>query len=279
MSADEGAVPVAFKGVLGPGGGGVSKSVRAKQEKAINKSQATANQQHKALAVVFFLTTATSVFIGVKCVVFDFKDVTIQASMVFATVILMHAEYFMLKAYMETVTQPKGRWFKGAHHHQLYLKKLACHWCDLCHKKISEKQGWNCQPCGFDICNSCAIKNDKSRAEGVLRGDSGVKDEKEVTSWEYFCRAMRLTTPYAGLLSVSLVCLVINSVANLYLPHYTGEILDAVTKQDAVTFWYAVQVFSVSSAVVGAFGAVRNLCGMDTITVNLLLHDRYSLTP
>jgi hypothetical protein len=77
----------------------------------------------------------------------------------------------------------------------------------------------------------------------VLRGDSGVKEEKEVTSWQYFVRAMKLTTPHMGLLSVSLVCLAINSVANLYLPHYTGQILDAVSKQDAVTFWFAVKVY------------------------------------
>ena len=75
-----------------------------------------------------------------------------------------------------------------SHHHPLFLKPMPCNWCDLCHQQIRERQGYRCDICDFDVCNACASKKDRSRAEGVLRGDGGVREEKDVTSCEYFCR-------------------------------------------------------------------------------------------
>ncbi len=58
-------------------------------------------------------------------------------------------------------------------------------------------------PCvGLGVCRcvACFKKKNKSRGEGLLRGDKGVKDEKEVNSSDYMLRALTLAKPYSGVI-------------------------------------------------------------------------------
>ena len=82
-----------------------------------------------------------------------------------------------MRNYANEAVKKKGRFFPGVHHHHLHLKDLPCNWCDLCHKRIQDKQGWRCNQCDFDVCNHCAMRSNKSGAEGLIRGDKGIKEQ------------------------------------------------------------------------------------------------------
>ena len=133
------------------------------------------------LAAAFFVNTAVSMFVGIKVVVFDFSShhLVLQAVMLGLAPVWINVEFILCRWIVEEWLKVKGVKFT-IHHHPLFLKEMPCNWCDLCHQQIRERQGYRCDICDFDVCNACASKKDRSRAEGVLRGDGGVKEEKDI---------------------------------------------------------------------------------------------------
>ena len=150
----------------------------------------------------------------------------------------INAQFFLMRTYVNEALKKQGRFFPGVHHHHLHLKNLPCNWCDLCHKRIQDRQGWRCHMCDFDVCNHCAMRANKSGAEGLIRGDKNPlsKNKKVVTSYKYFCRALSFTSKHISLVAITVACLLVNCGTNLVLPHYTGRILDSVAKQDVSDF-------------------------------------------
>ena len=247
--------------VLGPEGR-KNQSKVAKQKKILDQKAAAELRKNTCLLISFFINTAVSMYVGIKVVVFDFSDshLVLQATMLGIMPVFINLEFILLRWLVDEWTKVRGIMFKGVHHHPLFLKPMPCNWCDLCHQQIRERQGYRCDICDFDVCNSCASKKDRSRAEGVLRGDGGVKEEKDITSCQYFCRAMRLTVPHKGTIAVAMTALLVNSAAAIWTPNYTGRILDAVVQSDTDSFWNDVKFYAVLCIITGAFGAVRNLC-------------------
>ena len=175
----------------------------------------------------------------------------------------INAQFFLMRTYVNEALKKQGRFFPGVHHHHLHLKNLPCNWCDLCHKRIQDRQGWRCHMCDFDVCNHCAMRANKSGAEGLIRGDKGIKEQKEVTSYKYFCRALSFTSKHISLVAITVACLLINCGTNLVLPHYTGRILDSVAKQDVSDFTNDIKFYIICATCTGFFGAIRSL----TVTI------------
>jgi ABC-type multidrug transport system fused ATPase/permease subunit len=249
------------RGVLGVEGRKNASKV-AKQKLVLDQKSAATFRKNMCLVFAFFANTAVSMYIGIKVVVFAFSDkqILLQAVMLGTSPVWINLEFMLFRWIVEECTKVKGHMFKGIHHHPLFLKTMAYNWCDLCHQKIEDRQGYRCDLCDFDVCNACASKKDRSRAEGVLRGDDGVREEKEVTSCQYFCRSLKLIAPHSGIIMISMAALLVNSGTAIWIPNYTGKILDSVVHSKLSLFWDNIKFYSVLCVITGLFGAVRNLC-------------------
>lgn len=62
--------------------------------------------------------------------------------------------------------------------------------------------------------------------EGALRGDKGVKEEKELSTLEYFRRALGLARPHWPFFVMAFACLALSNTAKIALPNFQGGILD-----------------------------------------------------
>ena len=244
-----------IRDVLGPDGRKNASKV-AKQKTLIDRKSHAEFRKNLCLAAVFAINTIVSMYIGIKVVVFDFSTtrIVLQAVMLGTAPVWINLEFVLVRYLVDEFTKAR-QMFAGVHHHPLFLKPMPCNWCDMCHEQIRERTGYRCDLCDFDVCNACAAKKDRSRAEGVVRGDGGVKEEKEVTSCAYFCRAMRLAVPHSGTIVIAMCALLVNSGARIWLPNFTGEILDAVVHSDRDKFWSDVTFYATLSVITGAFGA------------------------
>jgi ATP-binding cassette, subfamily B, bacterial len=113
--------------------------------------------------------------------------------------------------------------------------------------------------CDFDVCNHCAMRSNKAGGEGLIRGDKGIKEQKEVTSYGYFCRALAFTMKHTHLVCISILCLLITCGTNLVLPHFTGRILDNVAEHKHVNFAANVKFYVICAVSTGFFGSVSTL--------------------
>ena len=85
------------------------------------------------------------------------------------------------------------------HQHELTFNDKALHHsCDLCRARIT-RGSYRCNVCDFDCCPRCFARKDRRRGEGGLRGDKGMREERDVPPYEYFLRALRLVAPEAPL--------------------------------------------------------------------------------
>lgn len=62
--------------------------------------------------------------------------------------------------------------------------------------------------------------------EGALRGDKGLREEKEMQTLDYFRRALGLAAPHWPFFVVAFFCLALSNTANIALPNFQGGILD-----------------------------------------------------
>ena len=249
-----------IKEPLGPGRSRGQFTVLRQREKLSIKSKASRNK-NIIYGFVFLMNTAFSVYCGVKCVGFDYQHNLFWGALVMGTSPLwINLQFFSFRLFVNEIVKLEGRLFAAVHHHAMHLKALPCNWCDLCHKQIKEKQGWRCHMCDFDVCNHCAMRENKAGSEGLVRGDRGIKESEEITSYKYFCRAMRLMATHRILVLVSFMCLLVNCATQLILPNYTGKILDSVAKKEQSTFQSTLTVYLICASLTGLFGGIRNLC-------------------
>jgi hypothetical protein len=246
-----------------PLGPGISrgKMTVLRQQRTLDVKKVALRNKNVVFGIIFVLCTGSSVYCGVKCVSYNFRttDFFWHALVMGTLPIWINLEFFLLRVLSNTILKTEGRMFKGVHHHPMMLKQLPCNWCDLCHKRIKEKQGWRCHMCDFDVCNHCAMRENKAGAEGMLRGDKGIKVTKEVTSYRYFCRALSLISAHYGYVAVSVMCLLVNCTTQLLIPNYTGKILDSVARKDTGVFNDSIRTYTIFAVVTGFFGAIRNL--------------------
>ena len=84
--------------------------------------------------------------------------------------------------------------------------------------------------CDFDICIPCSRRNDAAIVgENVLRGDSGVRTEKSLTTSDYIKRSIQVAgkSEWPWLVT-SFILLGLSCISKLLLPHFQGKIIDKV---------------------------------------------------
>ncbi|KAK3232680.1 hypothetical protein CYMTET_56981 [Cymbomonas tetramitiformis] len=222
------------------------------------------------LAAAFVLSSGLQVFVGIKCIEFEFDPdlQTLQAVMMGSAVLWINLEMAMLSLIVGTLTTKSGIMRPELHPHELnYDDKVAGHSCDLCRRRINA--AYRCLVCDFDCCERCFNRKDRRGGEGGLRGDKGMRQEKDTPPTEYFLRALRLARPELPLFTMAFVCLGINSGANLLLPKYQGSIMDRVVPPvDRSGFYDDMTASLIISAVTGFFGryaASASKCGADPL--------------
>jgi hypothetical protein len=122
----------------------------------------------------------------------------ISAVLMCLTAVWINAELYLAKHLVDMLTKENGVLLPDLHPHALfYQPKMPLHNCDLCSEKI-KGPAYRCTTCDFDCCIKCFAKQERgATAEGVLRGDKGMKKEENVTNTSFVSRGLRLCGRHA----------------------------------------------------------------------------------
>ncbi|KAL3686419.1 hypothetical protein R1sor_008993 [Riccia sorocarpa] len=99
-----------------------------------------------------------------------------------------------------------------------------------------------------------------TEAEGILRGDKGLKEEGDVDQNRFLVRAISLAREELYLISCAFSCLAVSSASGLLLPKFQGSILDHAINNDKPKFKTEIQLLIIFTVITGLFEATRNLC-------------------
>src|SRR5688572_30617239 len=94
--------------------------------------------------------------------------------------------------------------------------------CDLC-KQRGLREAYRCPACDFDMCLRCVRsqiavwtfltllyrRNNKVSAEGLLRTDKGIKEEEELSNWQYMKKASHFATRHTWLIVIAIIFLLL----------------------------------------------------------------------
>eukprot|EP00913_Durusdinium_trenchii_P029644 g27786.t1 len=104
-------------------------------------------------------------------------------------------------------------------------------WCKICRERIGARTGG---PEGFKCkeCEGFGQGPNSNFWEGILRGDRGPKYVPELTSWQYFWRAVELCKPFRVVLQCAVACTCITQLGRILLPNYQGKIINSLIAGD-----------------------------------------------
>jgi hypothetical protein len=250
-----GAAAAAAAAAAGAGGGGGADMLELERQADARKGL--------AMVVLFAAGSVFQVYTGVKCVSykgFGAGSAELRRGALMGSAVLwINLEAMLTKRLLAALVGDRGHLIPEFHPHRLFHDgKLACHYCDLC--GITCKEAYRCKLCDFDCCVRCFSRKDRSRGEGVLRGDKGLKKEENLSGKVYFKRALTLCWPERRIFGLAFLCLGINSAASLALPNFQGQILDKVIGGEHGAFKYDITLYILISVATGLFGGLRGLC-------------------
>ena len=186
------------------------------------------------------------------------------------TILWINIISYIFRVLLEELTRHDALFLPPTvHRHPVFYEEsrgINLHWCDICRTRIvssstleSSTTGcYRCSLCDFDICMSCAKREDAAIVgENLLRGDSGVRVEQTLDNKTYFARSWVFIKPQLCLLGTSLVLLTCSSVTKLALPHFQGRIIDMVIpdaegNHDTQGFLRYIKIYVVFMIVQGA---------------------------
>eukprot|EP00607_Mallomonas_marina_P002723 CAMPEP_0182439544 /NCGR_PEP_ID=MMETSP1167-20130531/86506_1 /TAXON_ID=2988 /ORGANISM="Mallomonas Sp, Strain CCMP3275" /LENGTH=1022 /DNA_ID=CAMNT_0024633277 /DNA_START=169 /DNA_END=3238 /DNA_ORIENTATION=+ len=219
--------------------------------------------RHKSMWLfgLFLVSTAAQVYIGLKCITFEYKNERRDGFLMGMSVLWVNLMVWCLREIITNSTKETGEHIPSLHVHRLYMySDVTGHWCDACHQRVSGGRAYRCNICDFDLCIRCHAKKSTVAMEGQLRGDKGVRSEEELTGSEYFKRALRLAGTEWMLFLVAMMFLLLSNALNLFLPHIQGSILDAVVQGDLTHFDNIVRTYLFISLLSGFVGGAQSLC-------------------
>jgi hypothetical protein len=193
------------------------------------KKLAPRRQVASAISVSCLLvcSSAAQFFVGLKAL--RFPGAERWQVVCFALMVLcINGESWFVERLVHVLTAEEGFLVPALHRHRLLLAKRAGAVCDMC--EVKSEQMYFCSQCDFDVCPKCFARRDTSQAEGMLRGDRGVKDYHITRSTAQYLRQTwaLIVAPNLLLITGALACLGLNSVAGLYLPSLQGELFDTM---------------------------------------------------
>lgn len=250
-----------------------------RQRAAVATREAHSWKRNLVLAICFVGISVQSVYAGIQ--VLTWADETPVDAICFTLVVAcMNAEFFLVKLLVERLTEEEGVLLQGVHEHRLYYQKVAeiAH-CKVCRERIGQRtgghEGFKCRECDssaggrgpmgtggtFWVCLQCYRKHQNTNAqEGILRGDKGPKYVPELTSWEYFKRALNLCKPFQTVLQCAVICTIITQVIRVLLPRYQGDIINSLIDQDREAFSSKLLAYLLFSIFTMLFGSVQSVC-------------------
>eukprot|EP00271_Cylindrocystis_brebissonii_P005331 TRINITY_DN17326_c0_g1_i1.p1 TRINITY_DN17326_c0_g1~~TRINITY_DN17326_c0_g1_i1.p1 ORF type:complete len:952 (-),score=203.08 TRINITY_DN17326_c0_g1_i1:320-3175(-) len=213
----------------------------------------------------FLLCTLFQVYVGAKCVSFDFVNEGLEGVLMGSAVLWMNGES-VASSWVANASGVLGK--------ALGIKAKA----DVKAKEAAEKakskgemaMNGNGEVNGIDadveVTTSASgskrpsIHDPDTVTEGILRGDKGTRDENVVDAHTYLVRAIALARGELPTLVLGFLCLGVTSVSSLVLPNYQGHILDDVIAMDTRSFRRDVFLMIMYSLITGIFGGIRGLC-------------------
>ena len=216
-------------------------------------------------SVIFALGTLFQVYAGIKAVSFSmlgFHSKILVPALMIVLVVCVNAESVLCCLIIENYAKEDGIQRDDIHGHPLYFSKAnSGHSCDLCRKRILK--GYRCWVCDFDVCLKCMSgKTARAEGEGGVRGDKGVRSEKDVTikPAQYFRRALWLASNEWFLLTCAFGCLMLASTTNLVTPIFSGHVFNSIKDANHDSFYHNIRIFVILSLSSGLFGSCRSLC-------------------
>ncbi|CAL1167350.1 unnamed protein product [Cladocopium goreaui] len=209
-----------------------------RQRAAVANREAHSWKRNLVLGICFVGVTVESTYTGIQ--VLSTEEETALEALCFTLVVAcMNAEFLVMKYLVERLTEEEGVLLPGVHEHRLYYQKVAqIAFCKICRERIGTRtggpEGFMCKECdgggrgsGFWVCLLCYRKSQNSNTqEGILRGDKGPKYVQELTSWQYFWRAIELCRPFRRVLQCAVLCTCITQLGRILLPNYQGSIIN-----------------------------------------------------
>ena len=136
-------------------------------------------KKSSVLVLLFGIITAMSCYTGFKCVKFQYREGSVQCALMIALPLVINIEFYLAKVLVEQVTNAAGHLVPALHGHPLRLGPAKGRRCALCGKRV-DGSTYRCRRCDFDACASCFRRGNPRSGEGLLRGDKGVMEEKQV---------------------------------------------------------------------------------------------------
>ena len=215
-------------------------------ERSLGQQKELQARQNGALVALFFGSSALQIYCGVKCIGFRYTNEALHGSLMGLAVMWINVLSWLLRELVTASGQVAGALSAKVaelHPHTLrFTSKCANHYCDVCGLRLDGGKGYRCKLCDYDVCVRCFTRRDAAR-EGVLRGDKGVRVESEISTMQYFRRALGLAWMQWPLLATALVLLVANNATRLFTPHVQGAILDQVSQADLAAFKTSISLY------------------------------------
>lgn len=218
---------------------------------------------------LFAISTGMSFYNGIKCIVYhyDHRYLVLQGTLQALTMVMINAEYFMLKNILNKYTEEQGESIPHIHMHPLFFETgLKCHQCDICSDQMKGPHyvAYRCRTCDFDLCPRCYRQKDKSSARGFgarsLRGDG-----EQITTWTYFKRIVELAMDFWPTLVAAVVALVTTQSLQIAAPNLQGKIFDSIIgylqhpEIGRGRFESAIFTYLIVLALQGAFSGLKSL--------------------
>lgn len=233
---------------------------KATDEKYLNVRKHSERNMTFWLAIIFLTSTGYQVYIGMKCISFDFKNEQRDGFLMGLSVLWVNLIAWTLRELVVIKTKEEGELIPALHPHRLFLNlALASHWCDMCSTQITGGRAYRCKLCDFDMCVRCFAKRNRLAMEGQIRGDKGLREEKIMTNSSYFSRALQLAGSEWVLFAVAILCLIGNNGLGLMSPHIQGNILDSVVQGARGRFEQAVRMYLFVAVMTGIIGGAQSL--------------------
>jgi len=242
------------------------------QRAAVANRAAHSWKRNLVVGICFIGVTIESTYTGIQVLSTE-GETAVEALCFTIVVACMNAEFLVMKYLVERLTEEEGVMLKGLHEHRLYYQKVSqIAFCKICRERIGSRtgghEGFKCKECdsdgrggGFWVCLLCYRKSQNSNTqEGILRGDSGPKYVEELTSWQYFCRAIALCRPFQRTLQCAILCTCITQLGRILLPNYQGSIINNLIAGNREGFQKLLTTFIMVSAGTMLFSSVQSVC-------------------
>ena len=124
------------------------------------------------LAFLFILSSLVQLYIGLKCISFEYSNEIHQGTLIGFQVLWVNVMTWALRELVNMSAEVDGDVVTALHPHGLTLHiAVAAQVCDVCGRHCKEGHAYRCKLCNFDICTPCMQKASIDNRENLLRGD------------------------------------------------------------------------------------------------------------